>query len=416
MEVLPWWTEKNRRFANEVEEFVNSELRPLADKIDHNQAMEVQWEISKFVVDKGFHPLAMLVEEEHGGREEGYTGYTILNEEFGRCYLNINPLLTTVFGGGPVHLFGSPEQKEKFLVPMLNGDKWTAICVTEPDVGNDAANVQLLAEKDGDEYILNGWKRYITLGAKADYLMTYTVTDPSPEAQAIHTHLSAFLVPRETPGITIEKINELTGDVEMFNSVIRFRDVHVPEDNMILFEGDGWTVMTSGLNIERLGIAATVGQARMLVETARSYGRRRVQFGAPISRYQTVQTRMADMAIQLKLARTYLYALAAQLDSGTADMFQFGVDAAICKIFSTEALIEIAEDALVILSGDGYTQEFLAASILKNALLTKVTGGGNDVLKLFVGRQEFKKTPDPAILPRVLRGVDPNDLKEENEG
>jgi alkylation response protein AidB-like acyl-CoA dehydrogenase len=240
--------------------------------------------------------------------------------------------------------------------------------------------------------------------------MTYTVTDPSPEAQATHAHLSAFLVPRETSGITIEKINELTGNVEMFNSVIRFRDVRVPEDNMILFEGDGWTVMTSGLNIERLGIAATVGQARMLVETARSYGRRRVQFGAPISRYQTVQTRMADMAIQLKLARTYLYALAAQLDSGSADMFQFGVDAAICKIFSTDALIEIAEDALVILSGDGYTEEFLAASILKNALLTKVTGGGNDVLKLFVGRQEFKKTPDPAMLPRVLRGVDPADL------
>ncbi len=410
MDALPWWTEKNRKFAEEVEEFVNSELRPRADKLDHHQAMEVQWELSKYVVDKGFHPLAVLVEEEHGGREEGFTGYTILNEEFGRCFLNVNPLLTTVFGGGPVHLFGSPEQKEKFLSPMMKGEKWTAICVTEPDVGNDASNIQLYAEQDGDEYVLNGWKRFITLGAKADYLMTYTVTDPSPEAQSTHSHLSAFLIERETPGITIEKLNELTGDVEMFNSVIRFRDVPVPEDNMILFEGDGWTVMTSGLNIERLGIAATVGQARMLVETARAYGRRRVQFDAPVSRYQTVQTRMADMAIRLKLARTYLYALAAQLDSGDADMFQFGVDAAICKIYSTDALIDIAQDALVILSGDGYTEEFLASSILKNALLTKVTGGGNDILKLFIGRQEFKQTPDPNILPRVLRGVDPKDL------
>jgi alkylation response protein AidB-like acyl-CoA dehydrogenase len=319
-------------------------------------------------------------------------------------------LLTTVFGGGPIHLFGSPEQKENFLTPMLKGEKWTAICVTEPDVGNDASNVQLFAKKDGDEYILNGWKRFITLGSKADYLMTYTVTNPSPEAQATHSHLTAFLVPRETPGITIEKINELTGNVEMVNSVIRFRDVRVPEDHMVLFEGDGWTVMTSGLNIERLGIAATVGQARLLMETARAYGRRRVQFGAPISRFQTVQTRMADMAIRLKIARTYLYGLAAQLDSGSADMFQFGVDAAICKIFSTEALIEIAEDALVILSGDGYTEEYLAASILKNALLTKVTGGGNDILKLFIGRQEFKQTPDPMSLPRVLRGASPDEL------
>ncbi|MFW9768403.1 MAG: acyl-CoA dehydrogenase family protein [Candidatus Thorarchaeota archaeon] len=410
METFPWWTERNKKFASEVEDFVNSELRPRADKMDYRQAMDVQWELSKFVVDKGFHPLAMLVEEEHGGRGEGYTGYTILNEEFGRCFLNINPLLTTVFGGGPIHLFGSPEQKERFLNPMLNGEKWTAICVTEPDVGNDASNVQLFAEKDGDEYVLNGWKRFITLGAKADYLMTYTLTDPSPEAQATHTHLSAFLIPRETKGITIEKLNDLTGDVEMFNSVIRFRDVRVPEENMILFEGDGWTVMTSGLNIERLGIAATVGQARMLVETAKAYGRRRVQFDEPISRYQTIQMRMADMIIRLKLARSYLYGLAAQLDSGEADMFQFGIDAAICKIYSTDALIDIAQDALVILSGDGYTEEFLASSILKNALLTKVTGGGNDILKLFIGRQEFKQTPNPYTLPRVLRGVDPDEL------
>ena len=148
------------------------------------------------------------------------------------------------------------------------------------------------------------------------------------------------------------------------------------------------------------------------METARAYGRRRVQFGAPISRYQAPQLRLADMAIRLKLARAYLYTLAAQLDSGEADMFQFGVDAAVCKVYSTEALIQIAEDALVILSGDGYTAEYQAASILKNALLTQVTGGGNDILRLFIGRQEFRKTPDPNILPRVLRGVDPEEMEE----
>ncbi|MFW9777917.1 MAG: acyl-CoA dehydrogenase family protein [Candidatus Heimdallarchaeota archaeon] len=411
MKGFPWWTEKNKQFAAEVEAFVDSELRPQADKMDYREAMKVQWDLSKFVVDKGFHPLAMLVGEDYGGRNEGFTGYTILNEEFGRCFLNVNPLLTTVFGGSPVHLFGSPEQKEKFLVPMIKGEKWTAICVTEPDVGNDAANIQLRAKKQGDnEYLLNGWKRFITLGAKADYLMVYTLTDPSEEARATHSHLTAFIIPRDSPGITIEKINDLTGDVEMYNSVIRFRDVLIPEDNMILFEGDGWTVMTSGLNIERLGIAATVGQARQLIETARAFGRRRVQFGQAVSRWQAVQLRMADASIRLKVTRAYLYTLAAQLDSEDADLFQFGVDAAACKIFSTEALIRIAEDVLFILSGDGYTEEFQAASILKNALLTLVTGGGNDILRLFIGRTEFRKRPNPSLLPRVLRGVSPDDL------
>jgi isovaleryl-CoA dehydrogenase len=297
---------------------------------------------------------------------------------------------------------------------MVKGEKWTAITVTEPDVGNDAAGIQLSAEQQGDEYILNGWKRFITLGANADYLMVYALTDPSPEARATHSHLSAFIVPRDTPGITVEKLNELTGDVEMFNSVLRFHDAKVHEDNMILFDGDGWTVMTSGLNIERLGIAATVGQARILLETARAYGRRRVQFGQPVSRYQTVQMRMADMSIQLRLCRAYLYTLAAQLDSETADMYQFGVDAAVCKVFSTEALVKIAEDALVILSGDGYTEEFQAASILKNALLTRVTGGGNDILKLFIGRAEFVKKPDPNVLPPVLRGATPEDIEKDD--
>jgi len=407
---MPWWDKETKQFADEVENFCDTELVPRTTKLleQNKDPMEIQWSASKLCVEKGFHPLMVLAEKEYGGRDKGYAGYTILNEEIGRSNLNVNPLLTSVFGAGPIHLFGTKAQKQKFLEPIVKGEKWASITVTEPDVGNDAAGIQLHAEEDGDEWVLNGWKRYITLGALSDYHMLYANSDP--EMKRIHRHLTAFIVPTDTPGISIEKINDLIGDVEMANSVIRYRDVRVPKENMILDPGDGWTVMTSALNIERLGIASVVGSSKNLIETARAYGRRRVQFGAPISRYQTIQMRMADMAIRLKLARTYLYGLAAQLDSGFADMFQFGVDAAICKIFSTDALIEIAEDALVILSGDGYTEEFLAASILKNALLTKVTGGGNDVLKLFIGRQEFKQTPDPMILPRVLRGASPDEL------
>ncbi|TXT60914.1 MAG: hypothetical protein BAJALOKI2v1_70067 [Promethearchaeota archaeon] len=206
---MPWWDKETRQFADEVEKFVDEELVPRSQSLleDNKDPMKIQWEASKICVEHGFHPLMVLAEEEFGGRDKGYVGYTILNEEIGRSNLNVNPLLTSVFGAGPIHLFGTKAQKQKFLKPIVKGDKWASITVTEPDVGNDAAGIQLGAYEDGDEWVLNGWKRYITLGCLSDYHLVYANTDP--DMKNIYRHLTAFIVPRETPGITTEKINEL---------------------------------------------------------------------------------------------------------------------------------------------------------------------------------------------------------------
>ena len=265
---MPWWGDRTKKFADEVENFMDTELQPRAIKLleQNKDPMTIQWEASKLCIDKGFHPLMVLAEEEYGGVDQGYAGYTILNEEVGRAMININPLLTSVFGAGPIHLFGTEQQKQKYMVPLVKGEKWASITVTEPDVGNDAAGIQLSAEKDGDEWILNGWKRFITLGPISDYHMLYANSDP--DMRRVYRHLTAFFVPTDLHGISFEKINTLIGDVEMANSVIRYRDVRVPEENMILDPGDGWTVMTSALNIERLGIAGVVGSSRNLLETA----------------------------------------------------------------------------------------------------------------------------------------------------
>jgi alkylation response protein AidB-like acyl-CoA dehydrogenase len=351
----------------------------------------------------------VLAEEEYGGIDQGYVGYTILNEEVGRAMININPLLTSVFGAGPIHLFGTEKQKEKFMVPLVKGEKWASITVTEPDVGNDAAGIQLHAEKDGDEWVLNGWKRFITLGPISDYHMLYANTDP--EMRKIYRHLTAFFVPTDIPGITYEKINNLIGDVEMANSVIRYRDVRVPEECMILDPGDGWTVMTSALNIERLGIAGVVGSSKNLLETARAYGRRRVQFGMPVSRYNGVQLRMANISMKMNLTRVYLYYLAHLLDTGEADMFSFGVKSAISKIFGTQSLTEMALDALFICGGDGYLQETGIGGILKNATLMQIAGGSNDILKLFIGRNEFIQDVDERMLMPAVRGPTKEDAE-----
>ncbi|MHA1325133.1 MAG: acyl-CoA dehydrogenase family protein, partial [Candidatus Helarchaeota archaeon] len=294
-------------------------------------------------------------------------------------------------------------QKKEFLIPLIKGEKWASITVTEPDVGNDAAGIQLHAEKDGDEWILNGWKRFITLAALSDYLMVYANSDP--EMKRIYRHLTAFIVPRRTKGITIEKINRLEGDVEMANSVVRFRDVRVPEKNMILEPGDGWTVMTSALNIERLGIAGVVGQGRVLQEIARAYAKRRVQFGMPISRYQNIQLRMAELTMRLETSRISIYYLADLLDKGEVDMFQFGAKSAAIKVYCTQALTEMAQHAAFICAGDGYTNEFGIYTVLKNAMLMQIAGGSNDILKIFVGRNEFIRDIEEKFLPRALRGM-----------
>lgn len=415
MDYMPWWSEKNRKFADEMEAFVDTELVPLAMKLEeeNKDPMAIQWEASKKCIEHGFHPLMVLTEEKYGGSEQGYTGYTILNEETGRCLLNINPLLTSVFGAGPVLLFGTDAQKEEFLVPMVKGEKWAAITVTEPDAGNDVAGLQLHAEKDGDEWILNGWKRFITLAPLSDYLMLYANTDP--QMKHIHRHLTAFIVPRRSKGITIEKINRLAGRVEMANSVVRFRDVRVPEKCMILEPGDGWMVMTSALNIERLGLAGVIGQGRVLQEIARAYAKRRVQFGMPISHYQNIQLRMAEIKMRLETARVTIYYLADLLDKGEVDMFEFGVKSAAAKIYCTQSLAEIAQHTAYICAGDGYTHEFGIYGILENAMLMQVAGGSNDVLKIFIGRNEFIRDIDERLLPRALRGVTKEEIENLNE-
>ncbi|MFX1503198.1 MAG: acyl-CoA dehydrogenase family protein [Promethearchaeota archaeon] len=401
---MPWWDKETKEFADEVENFVDTELLPLTmNMLENNQdPMKIQWKASKLCVEKGLHPLMVLAEEEFGGRNKGYAGYTILNEEVGRSGININPLLTSVFGAGPIHLFGTKKQKEKFLKPIVKGEKWASITVTEPDVGNDASGVQLSAKQDGDEWVLNGWKRFITLGAVSDYHMLYANSDP--DMKRLHRHLTAFLVPTDTPGITIEKINDLIGDVEMINSVIRYRDVRVPKENMILDPGDGWTVMTSALNIERLGIASVVGSNKNLLETSRAYGRRRVQFGLPISRYNGVQLRMANIYMNMSLIRVYIYYLAHLLDTGEADMFTFAVKSSTAKIFGTQTLTENSLDALYIVGGDGYMQETGIGTILKNGALMQIAGGSNDILKLFIGRNQFQQEVDIRNIAPSVRG------------
>lgn len=406
MEKLPWWNEEQAKFADEVEDFIDEEILPRALEMGPKEQRRIQWEISNYIAERGYSPLRILLGNEYDGPDVGYTGYCILLEELGRSFLNVCPLLTSVFVGWPVHLFGSDSQKEEFLEPLVRGEKWAATAVTEPDAGSDATNIQLYSEKDDDHYVLNGWKRFVTLGGSADSFMVYCLADPSPEARRINRHLNAFFVPSSTSGITVEKTFDLCGDPpELDLSLLRFKDVRVPKENMIMDEGDGWMVMTSAINIERLGISSVIGQAKIVIETAKAYARRRVQFGERINDFQLVQSKIADMVTKYNLSRVYLYYLANLLDSGKVDMFRMGVKASMLKVFSTEALVDICKEGSMILGGASTVREFGLGDIIGNSFIQRIGAGANDLLKLFIGRTESRKDIDERLLPSILRGT-----------
>jgi alkylation response protein AidB-like acyl-CoA dehydrogenase len=398
MEKFPWWTPDISKFADEVTEFVDTRLRPLAEKMTAEQLDEINWEACRLLAEHKLTPLHVITNAEDGGRDKGFTGLAILLEEISRSYLNVTPLMTALFVGYPIYLFGTKRQKETYLYPLMKMEKTAAFCVTEPDVGSDVASIQTRLRREGDGYILNGWKRFITLGEIADFYLVCCLSDPSSEAKRLYRHLSAVLVPRDTKGITTEKVNRLAGQTQMHNAVIRFKDVIIPQEDLILDEGSGWLVMNAALNIERVTLSSLIGQGRVLLESTKAYAKRRVQFGAPIAEYQLIQKEIADMVIKLRTARLLTYYLTYLLDSGTVDLLAWGVDASIAKIYITEALWEMANAAMLVHGGDGYTRDYPIESIWKNVMLARLAGGTNDILRLFIARTELRKPAETKLL------------------
>ncbi|PTT90608.1 acyl-CoA dehydrogenase, partial [Pelomonas sp. HMWF004] len=275
--------------------------------------------------------------------------------------------------------FGNDDQKERFLKPLARGDMLGAFCLTEPHVGSEAGGLRTTAVRDGDSYVLNGVKQFITSGKHGDVAIVMAVTDKAAGKKGI----SAFLVPTATPGYTVARVEEKMGQHSSDTAQILFENCRVPAANRLGEEGQGLKIALSGLEGGRIGIASqALGMARAAFEAALRYSRDRVTFGEPIFNHQAVQFKLADMATQIEAARQLIWHAAALKDAGRPCL----KEAAMAKLFASEMAERVCSEAIQIHGGYGYLSDFPVERIYRDVRVCQIYEGTSEVQKILIGR------------------------------
>jgi len=405
VEKYPWWNDAQKKLADEARIFVD-EVMPLAEEDAWNR--RYPWRIAKEIGKRGWY--GVIIPERYGGHREewGVTGACILCEELGRLRAISNDFINTMCSGG-AHLLnghGTDEQKRKWLPQIATGDLHTSVAITEPFAGSDAGSVETRAVREGDGYVLNGKKRFIMNAGAAGIYVTYAKTSEKPEDRKKYRHLSVIVVEKGMPGFSIEKIDELVGYDGLYDSYLDFDRVRVPLTNRIAGEGDGWSIMMAGLNVERTVAAATsLGGMREALAYASFHLERRIQFGQPTMNLPTNQFKLADMITRLNMSRLLTYY--------TAYLFDRGGDSALypamLKLNNTEGLMrDFVLDAIQCMGGDGLTKFYPVERIMRDAKINESAAGTSDIMRMLIYRQGLKEMADDLRVPR--RVVD-KDLK-----
>ncbi|NCT82664.1 MAG: acyl-CoA dehydrogenase [Comamonadaceae bacterium] len=275
--------------------------------------------------------------------------------------------------------FANDEQKQRFLKPLARGDMLGAFCLTEPHVGSEAGGLKTTAVRDGDHYVLNGVKQFITSGKHGDVAIVMAVTDKSAGKKGI----SAFVVPTDTPGYTVARVEEKMGQHSSDTAQILFENCRVPAANRLGEEGQGLKIALSGLEGGRIGIASqSVGMARAAFEAALRYSRDRSTFGQPIFNHQAVQFKLADMATQIEAARQLIWHAASLKDAGRPCL----KEAAMAKLFASEMAERVCSEAIQIHGGYGYLSDFPVERIYRDVRVTQIYEGTSEVQKILIGR------------------------------
>ncbi|MFT4063528.1 acyl-CoA dehydrogenase family protein [Paraburkholderia sp.] len=275
--------------------------------------------------------------------------------------------------------YGNDAQKRDWLTPLARGEMLGAFCLTEPQAGSDASALRTSATRDGDAYVLNGVKQFITSGKNGDVAIVMAVTDKAAGKRGI----SAFIVPTTTPGYVVARVEDKLGQHSSDTAQIVFEDCRVPAANLIGAQGEGYRIALSGLEGGRIGIAAqSVGMARAAFEAALVYAKERESFGAPLFSHQAVQFRLADMATQLEAARQLIWHAAALKDAGQPCL----TEAAMAKLFASEAAERICSAALQIHGGYGYLSDFPVERIYRDVRVCQIYEGTSDIQKILIAR------------------------------
>lgn len=325
--------------------------------------------------------LGMVVPEEWDGAGMDYMSLVLTLEEIaaGDGATSTIVSVQNSLACGITMKYGTDEQKETWLKPLARGEKLGCFCLTEPHTGSDAAAITTRADRDGDHFILNGVKQFITTGKHADMAIVFAVTDKAAGKKGI----SCFLVPTATPGYIVARIEEKMGQHASDTVQILFENCRVPASALLGKEGEGYKIALSNLEAGRIGIAAqSVGMARAAFEAAVRYAKERITFGVPIIEHQAVSFRLADMATQLDAARLMVWRAAQLKDAGKPCL----QEASMAKMFASEMAEKVCSDAIQLHGGYGYVSDFPVERIYRDVRICQIYEGANDIQRLVIGR------------------------------
>lgn len=325
--------------------------------------------------------MGITVPEEYGGSNMDFTSYIIAIHELSKVSAVLGVILSvhTSVGTNPILYFGNDEQREKYVRKLASGEYLGAFCLTEPQAGSDAASLSTRAVRDGDGYIINGAKVFITNGGEADVYIVFAVTDPTLGSKGI----SAFIVEKSMPGFIIGKDEEKMGLHGSRTVQLTFENLRVPASNLLGAEGNGFKIAMANLDVGRIGIAAqSLGIAEASLEATVNYAKQRVQFGKLISAQQGVAFKLADMATNAEAAKLLVYNAANLRSQGKP----CGKEASMAKLFASKTAMENAIEAVQVFGGYGYTKDYPVERYFRDAKVTQIYEGTSEIQKIVISK------------------------------
>jgi alkylation response protein AidB-like acyl-CoA dehydrogenase len=371
-------TEEQSLIRQTVRSFAEKEVAPSAAARDEEERFDRKLMYDR-LAELGL--TGIIFPEEYGGAGADYISYAIAVEELSRVCASTGVTLSAhlSLGANPIYLFGTEEQKRQYLVPLAEGNKMGAFGLTESSAGSDAGGTRTMAVLDGEEWVLNGSKIFITNGGEAEIYIVFARTDKSAQK---HHGISAFILEKGAPGFSFGKKEAKMGIRSSPTMELVFDNCRIPRENLLGKEGEGFKIAMKTLEGGRIGIAAqALGIAQGAFEAAAAYARERKQFDQPIATFQAVQFMLADMATRIEAARLLVYQAAHRASAGLS----YGKESAMAKLFASETAMEVTTKAVQVFGGYGYTREFPVERMMRDAKITEIYEGTSEVQRLVIG-------------------------------